>query len=340
MPKRGSIPHVKRVRDRYGKARFYFDTGAKTTRGKIVYKRMPDISEPNWGTVYAALKAARTRRVDIAPEFLVPDLIRLYELSPEFRGLSKGSQTTYGYYLAQLAEAFDKAPARGVERRDIYALIDSMAARPAAANMALTVARNIWTWGAKREHVSIDPTAGIEMFDGGEYEPWPERLLEAALASADPKVQLSTAMLYYTAQRIGDVCAMRWTDIREGMLAVTQQKTGKELTIPIHRDLQTVLDATPRIGLTILAESDSKAASSPLIRARLQRFATKLGYKVVPHGLRKNAVNALLESGCSIGETSSISGQSLGMVEHYAKRRNNQKMASAAILRWERTNEG
>lgn len=340
MPRRGSIPHVKQVRDRYGKVRFYFDTGAKSARGKIVYRRMPDISEPSWGNVYAALKAARTRRGDIAPEFLVPDLIRLYEKSPEFRGLSKGSQTTYGFYLARLAEEFDKAPARSVERRDIYALIDGMADRPAAANMCLTVARNIWTWGAKRDHVSIDPTAGIEMFDGGEYEPWPESLLEAALASDDSQVQRPTALLYYTAQRIGDVCAMRWTDIRDGALEVIQQKTGKGLTIPIHRDLQSILDATPRIGLTILAESEVKAANSPLVRERLKRFAKKRGYKIVPHGLRKNAVNALLEAGCSVGETSSISGQSLGIVEYYAKRRDNRKMASAAILRWERTNEG
>lgn len=340
MPKRGSIPHVKRVRDRYGKVRFYFDTGAKNARGKIVYRRMPDIAEPNWGNVYAALKAARTRRADIAPEFLVPDLIRLYEKSPEFRGLSKGSQTTYGFYLAKLAEEFDKAPARSVERRDIYALIDGMADRPAAANMALTVARNIWTWGAKRDHVSIDPTAGIEMFDGGEYEPWPESLLSAALASTDPKVQRPAALLYYTAQRIGDACLMRWTDIRDGALNIIQQKTGKEMVIPIHRDLRVILDAMPRLGLTILAESESRGAQPPTVRGRLQRFAKKLGHKVVPHGLRKNAVNALLESGCSTGETSSISGQSLAMVEHYAKRRDNRKMASAAILRWERTNEG
>jgi hypothetical protein len=51
--------------------------------------------------------------------------------------------------------------------------------------------------------------------------------------------------------------------------------------------------------------------------------------------LRKNAVNALLEVGCSVPETAAISGQSLRVVEHYAKERNQRKLASAAILRWE-----
>lgn len=57
---------------------------------------------------------------------------------------------------------------------------------------------------------------------------------------------------------------------------------------------------------------------------------------VVTHGLRKNAVNALLEAGCSTAETAAISGQSLGMVEHYARARNQQALGTAAVLLWER----
>lgn len=43
-----------------------------------------------------------------------------------------------------------------------------------------------------------------------------------------------------------------------------------------------------------------------------------LGIKTVPHGLRKNAVNALLEAGCTIAEVSAITGQTHQVVEHYA----------------------
>jgi hypothetical protein len=55
----------------------------------------------------------------------------------------------------------------------------------------------------------------------------------------------------------------------------------------------------------------------------------------VPHGLRKNAVNALLEAECSTAEVSAITGQSLQMIEHYAKHRNTAKLASTAILKFE-----
>jgi hypothetical protein len=45
-------------------------------------------------------------------------------------------------------------------------------------------------------------------------------------------------------------------------------------------------------------------------------------------------VNALLECGCSAAETAAISGQTLQLVEHYAKKRDQRKLASAAILKW------
>ena len=51
--------------------------------------------------------------------------------------------------------------------------------------------------------------------------------------------------------------------------------------------------------------------------------------------LRKNAVITLLESGCTMGETAAISGQTMAMVEHYAKRINNRMMGDKAILKWE-----
>ncbi|MEG8051008.1 hypothetical protein QP178_14425 [Sphingomonas aurantiaca] len=55
----------------------------------------------------------------------------------------------------------------------------------------------------------------------------------------------------------------------------------------------------------------------------------------MPHGLRKNAVIALLEAGCSTAETASVSGQSLQMVELYARQRNQSTLADSALARWE-----
>lgn len=133
---------------------------------------------------------------------------------------------------------------------------------------------------------------------------------------------------------------MGWGDVRGGCVALRQQKTGKELLVPFHRDLAAMIAKAPRLGLTILARADGRPLKPATLRDQLQRWAERHGVKVVPHGLRKNAVNALLEAGCSVAETAAISGQSLQVVEHYAKQRNQTALASAAILRWQGNGAG
>ena len=50
---------------------------------------------------------------------------------------------------------------------------------------------------------------------------------------------------------------------------------------------------------------------------------------------RKSAVATLLEAGCTTAEVQAITGQSMQMVEHYAKQVNQKKLAASAILKWE-----
>jgi integrase len=56
---------------------------------------------------------------------------------------------------------------------------------------------------------------------------------------------------------------------------------------------------------------------------------------VVFHGLRKSAVVFLLEAGCTDAEVSAITGQSRQMVEHYGRKVSQEKLAAAAVLKWE-----
>jgi hypothetical protein len=43
----------------------------------------------------------------------------------------------------------------------------------------------------------------------------------------------------------------------------------------------------------------------------------------------------LLEVGCTTAEVQAITGQSMQMVEHYAKQVSQKKLAASAILKWE-----
>lgn len=327
------LPHVRRKVAK-GHVYYYFVT-ADVKNGRPVLARLPDIQDRMFGTIYAAKLAARNRGRIVNTSMTVSKLIDLYQRSPEFAKLSPSTQRVYNMYLVRLDADLGPAPASEIERRDVMKMRDELGAKTGAANMLLSVTTAVYAWGRTRQHVTNKPTESINPHDTNDYEPWPEWLLTEALASDDRRVSLPVALLYYTSQRIGDVLKMRWSDIRDGIVYVTQQKTKKQMEIRLHSALAEILAQTPRTGMTIICQPNGRPYQQETVRQRLKEFAAGHGENVVPHGLRKNAVNALLEAGCSVAETASVSGQSLALIEHYSKRRSGKKLSSAAILRWE-----
>lgn len=336
MPRK-TFPFIKTVVSR-GKTYEYFDTG-KDVNGKRVYNRLPHRSDRSWGQVYAGMVAGRKARENIAKMPTLEEVSVMYQRDGKFTNRSQGTQTTYLVYMRVIMRALGMAEIDAIERRDIRLLLDTMADRPSAANMTLIVLRNLFAYAAARDMLKVNPVLGVDKSEEAEdeHEPWPEELLAAALK--DPEVRFPVALLYYTAQRIGDVRKMRWDDITDGYLYVKQEKgQGKvELDIMLHRDLVAILDEMPRTADTILADASGKPFLVGTLRSQLKRWAKAQGHKIVPHGLRKNAVIALLEVGCTTVETSAISGQSLRIVEYYARRRNVRRIGTKAVHKWQGT---
>ncbi|WP_299327554.1 tyrosine-type recombinase/integrase [Parasphingopyxis sp.] len=257
-------------------------------------------------------------------------LVALYERTV-LPSKSAGTQRTYGFYLHRLATEHGKAPVKLVERRHVRKMIRPFEDRGnlGAANLMLAVTRNVFAVAVKRDMIERNPCDGIDRHELGEHDPWPVWLVEKALVDPDPLIRRSVGLLYYTAQRIGDVCRMTWRDIEHGRIKVVQQKTGTPLVIQLHSGLVEILGRPE--GITLLGHP----AKPEALRRRIKLWAKGHGADIVPHGLRKNAVIALLEAGCSVAETAAISGQSYKMVEHYAKKIDQEKMGTAAILKWE-----
>lgn len=334
MPRstRHKLEHVKTV-FRNGKAYLYFNTGMKNERGNVIYTRLPDPKDHKFAASYAAAKGALTRRKNKTKERRIIDLVEAYQRSPKFTNRAESTRKLYSIYLRKFVEMAGNAPVTGIERRDIRAFLDKMGST-SVQQAALKVVRVLFVFAARNDWRDSDPTLHIEIdHESTPHKAWPDALLQEALQ--DPAIALPVALLYYTGQRIGDVVAMRWSDIRGDEISVVQDKTSLALTIALHRDLAALLAKEERGLTTILRKDNWEAFSEDGIRQRLQKWAKARGHKVVPHGLRKNAVNTLLEVGCTVAEVSSITGQSLQMVEHYARERDNRLLAKRAMTRWE-----
>jgi len=330
--KKANLEHVKTVRSK-GRSYDYFNTGQKVD-GKPVYVRLPFRGSPDYGTAYATQLANRTKRENVKTILTVQGVSEAYQMRGPYSKVSASTRKTYDNYLREIDRLIGQAPITGLERADVRRLVEHKSDAPAAAKMLLVVLRQIIAYAMKQDWLTRDVTEGIDVAtDATPYEPWPDAMLERALA--DPAIRLPVALLYYTDQRISDVCKMRWAHIERGAIAVTQQKTGKTVRIPIHRKLSDILDGTSRSLTSILCDHKGRTRQTYTIRAEIKAWLASQGAgHLHVHGLRKNGLLALFEAGCTVPETASISGQSLTMVEHYWNRWNADKLAGHAMDKW------
>jgi hypothetical protein len=342
--KRKSLPYVHPKKAK-GRVYYYFDTGARHPDGRRILKRLPDIRDPKFPKEYQNAKSQRTKAKGAEAVKSFDWLCKLFERSTEFRRLAESSKQLYSRHLGYANDNFRSADGRSwplaiITAEHAMALRDKYADRPGTANAILKALGAAYAWAKMpgRRYVKESIVEGIEPLEGGEHEPWPEWLIEEALD--DKEVRLPAALLYFLGQRLGDTVKMGPQNVIRGVIAVTQQKTGTALKITMHSRLAQIIEEdAPKGAMLFLLNERGKPLTGPALRARLQKWARARGQKIVPHGLRKNAVNALLESGCSAAEVSAITGQNLQTIEHYAKQRDREHLGRSAILKFEARNK-
>jgi integrase len=176
---------------------------------------------------------------------------------------------------------------------------------------------------------------------GDGWEPWPWEMIELVEKHAPGWMWHAVALALYTGQRQGDVLAMTRSKIKNGLIEVRQEKTGRYLVIPAHQKLLAVIEAMEKDSVQLLTNTRGRPWTKSGFKASWRKalrgpLAPIREAGLVFHGLRKSAVVTLLEAGCSDAEVASITGQSRQMIEHYAKQVNQRKLAASAILNWER----
>jgi integrase len=128
--------------------------------------------------------------------------------------------------------------------------------------------------------------------------------------------------------------------IRDGVLTVrpkkTERTTGVTLAIPVHPNLQAVLDGTPSEHLTFLVTATGKPYGGNALSEQFRNWcdAAGLPQRCKPHGLRKAACRRLAEAGCSANEIMSISGHTtMKEIVRYTVAADQARLARNAMTR-------
>jgi hypothetical protein len=338
VPKRPAVElpkYVQRIVDG-GREYFYFQKGRSSSSPgpRLKLPKGPHDAE-FWTTykTYLGSEPPSGRTFDA--------LIASYSIAPEFTKRSEATRRAYSRYLEIVSTAWGKLHVGSLRPKHVIQFRDAWAETPVAANQLLSVLKMLINWGIPREFSETNPCIYVPKLQVEEQgaRPWPLWAYELIEEHAREDIRRAVLLARYTGQRQADVLRMSPSHVEDGGINVVQQKTGKELWLPLHADLRGALEAwdtspfvqTPK-GERYTSDGFRSAWTrlmneTPAGRIRREGFTF--------HGLRASSVEKLREAGCNNPEIESISGMSPEMITRYSRFADQRRLAKAAVGRLE-----
>ena len=329
-------PHVQRIVSG-GREYFYFQKG-RSTKSPGPREKLP--GTPHCVEFWAAYRSFLGSELPAGKAF--DDLIAAYKLSPEFTRRSDATQLDYARYLDIISSAWGNLLVSSLRPKHVIQLRDAKVDTPVAANHLLSVLKTLINWGIPREFSETNPCVYVPKLeiDAQGARPWPSWAYELIEKHARDDIRRAVLLARYTGQRQSDVLRMGPDDVEDGGLNVRQQKTGKQLWVPLHRDLiaaMTGWDSSPFVqtprGESYTAKRFRAAwtrvmNNTPVGRIRAEGFTF--------HGLRASSVEKLREAGCGDREIEALTGMSTTMITRYSRFADQKSLAKSAFRRLER----
>jgi integrase len=321
------LRYVNEYRDRHGKLRRYFRRPGSRA---IPLPGLPGSIE--FMAAYQAALAVKAPPPPSPRHVIAGSLAAVvvgYLRSSDFINLSPSSQASYRVALKPILTAHGHRLVRELPNVAARHIIEEIGvSKPGMANLTRSDLSKVMAYAIEIGERTDNPFAGLKRNRLGTHHTW----TDAEIAQFERRWPLGTrerlafALLLYTGQRGGDVVRIVRSDIVDGRIRVTQDKTRKgttnELMIPIHPALARALQAGPVVGLQHLI-TDARGRPlrnlTDLIEAAVKRAG--LPTRCVAHGLRKAALRRLAEHGSTTKEIAAVSGhRSLSEIERYTAR--------------------
>lgn len=282
-------------------------------------------------------------RPDGAIKGTLAALIEEYQRSAHYnKRLAVLTRREMGYVLKKLLATNGDVPVAGLEPGHIYGWQDDLQDKPGAANKFIRTVKTLMKFAVQRGYRNTNPAVGIGLLKVGSFRAWTQKEMAAFESKWTIGVLERTgyALALYTGQRRADLVTLTFSNIVGNSFRLRQQKTGKELEIPIHPELRKALPAIyPNDDTPILARK-ARRPLNPIYFGHLMASAIAsagLPDDCVLHGLRKSAAVALIDAGCTPHQAAAVTGHaSMRMLEEYVKGRDQAKLGRDAMGLWEK----
>jgi len=272
------------------------------------------------------------------------DLIGRYYQTAEFAELKPLTHKAYRSILEQFRERYGDMSAATIKARHLTDIFDMMRDRPTQANNLRKRLGRLFKLAIHLEWRTDNPissTDGLKV-QGDGFQTWQEdhirRYRRRWKLGTMPRLAFDLAL--YTGQRRGDIIAIGVHDMRDGRIHLVQEKTGKSLAIPIHRNLRRSLAIAKHGDQTLLVTAYGKPFTTNGFGNWFHDKAKAAGLQGYEfHGLRKAAARRLAEAGCTNAEIKAITGHVTDAeVARYTRAAEQETLANSAMRRLEKSN--
>lgn len=266
-------------------------------------------------------------------------LVDAYLESPEAEGLAPRTFQNYEYWLRRLERKFGDLHVSGINREFVRDLRNSMRETPSAANVCIEVLRMFLGWAVDNGKLAENPALKPGRLKVKRRRAvWDDDAERRFLEHADEAMRLAFFLGAYTAQRLGDVCAMTWGQYDGETIRLIQEKTDEPVEVPCPEVLRRELDAakTKKKAVTMLVTPTGRAFKPSNFNLRWKKVSRSAGIEGLQfRDLRRTAMVRLAEAGATAIQISAISGHSIDRTERilevYVPR--NREMAKAAVVK-------
>ena len=284
---------------------------------------------------------AVVENVETAKHGTIGWLIEKYKGSDRYKDLKPASKSLYDRWLREFGDMWSTLPPKALTRAVVEEFSNGIEGRATRAN-AVAVLKNVLQRARYYGLVEINEARGL-----GLSGPSPRQVVWSLdeiehfrTACENEAVRLAFEILLYTAQRRGDVVRLRWDAFNGDTIRLKQQKTGKPVEVPVHRDLLPVLDEAKarRRGVFIVTHADGRPVRAQWLTDQFLEIRQKCGLvHLQARDLRRTAIVFMGEAGCTEYQIAAISGHSIEstrkILDTYLPR--TLPMGREAIKKWE-----
>ncbi|MBA5724405.1 tyrosine-type recombinase/integrase [Candidatus Liberibacter sp.] len=328
--KKTRYPHLSHETTRHGRKVWYFKKDGKRVR-------LPD----TYGTeefieAYSDALAGRiVQKGDQGSKGTFKWLIDQYRLSGHYQSLNTTTKRVRDNLFLRIIKDSGDIPYAKITRRHMQNAVDRRSDKPSVAVSFLKAVSPVFRWAETCELITNNPVVGIRRPTHKTIEMHAWSVEQVAIYRKHHPIntmaRLALELMLFLGLRRSDVIRIGKKHVKDSVLSIRTQKTGKQVHVPIFEDLQTCLDAVGQDGDTFLLTSNGKSFSSFASFGNWFRERCKeagLPEECRAHGLRKAGATIAANAGASPHELMAMYGWSkTNMAELYTREFNAKKLA-------------